>query len=198
MSKKDKDLVIVDEAAALDIEALEKAVERIKQNFGKAQPLMLPMGQSGFQKARQHNKDRFLKYCHNGTILKQGTSGVEWEVLGVEQRNVDVSTSNMAFDYEETVVKMRSLKGGQKTGKKYTKNVSIENFHRYDIIDVPPAVKVLWGDPKDNPPKGSEDFEDPIFRDIKITRLGTQINVEAKIKLPQPLEFVITDIKLNE
>lgn len=197
MSKKDKDLVIVDETAALDIEAIEKAMESMKKKLGQAQPLMLPMGQSGFQKARSYNKDRFLKYCHNGTILKHDGSGVEWEVLGVSERNVDVSTSNMAFDYQETYIKMRSLKGGH-SGKKYTKNVSIENFHAYEIINVPNAVKVLWGDPKDNPPKSSEDFEGP----ITITSMkadGNMLKVDVKVKVEKVIDFIIMDgLKLDK
>ena len=62
MSKKNTDQKIDILGKPLDIEAVEKAVELMKKKLGQAQPLMLPMGQSSFQKARQHNKDRFLKY----------------------------------------------------------------------------------------------------------------------------------------
>lgn len=111
-----------------------------------------------WRKIREFNKQRFINYCHKGTILEHGTSKVKWEVLGLEDGVIqEPGPSFTMFEITNQFVKMRSLVGGAKTGKKYTKKVSVDQFYMYNIIDVPEAVKVLWGDPKDNPPKAPSD-----------------------------------------
>ncbi len=140
------------QGAVLTMEALEEAVKNASMQ-GMSSNTIIIDEVPNFMRIREYNQQRFLNYCHKGTIIKQATSKVQWEVLGVEEINVPVIGSNIAVDYDQTFIKMRSLNGGKKTGKKYTKNIPVDQFYMYDIVDVPDAVKVLWGDPKDNPPK---------------------------------------------
>lgn len=106
-----------------------------------------------FKKTREFNKQRFINYCHKGTILEHATSGVKWEVLGVE----DVEKEEESFFFtvvtiKKKLVNIRSLnKSTQK--KPMQKSVDVEMFYMYDVVEVPDTVKVLWGDPKDNPPR---------------------------------------------
>lgn len=105
---------------------------------------------------RQKNKQRFLNYCHKGTVIQHLNSKVKWEVLAVVENTFEVITSSygqttMGLDTKK-YIKVRSLNGGNKL-KKYKKTISLEDFHNYDILEVPDAVKVLWGDPKTNPPE---------------------------------------------
>jgi hypothetical protein len=153
MPKTKTDQKIDIEGAVLTMEALEQAVKAASQKGLSSTTIIIDEVVPNFMRIREYNQRRFLNYCHKGTILQQATSKVQWEVLGVEEVNIPVVGSNIAVDYDETFIKMRSLKGGKTTGKKYTKQVKVDQFYMYDIVDVPDAVKVLWGDPKDNPPK---------------------------------------------
>lgn len=155
---KDVDYVGVDVSAGsvLTPEMLEEAIQAAaNKGLSANQPMFFydePF--SEFQKIREHNQQRFLNYCHKGTILEHGTSKVKWEVLGLEDGVIQEPGPGFTmFEIPNQFVKMQSLNGGAKTGKKYTKKVPVQQFYMYDIVEVPDAVKVLWGDPKDNPPK---------------------------------------------
>jgi len=111
---------------------------------------------ANFKRCKEFNKLRFLNYCHKGTIITHATSKVQWEVQEVYEHH---SPPEVQFEYKATFIKMKSRSGGSKTGKKYIKNVNLELFYMYDVTEVSDTVKVLWGDPKTNPPRKPEDFK---------------------------------------
>jgi hypothetical protein len=156
MAKKKTQDIQISANAVLTPEMLEDAINAAtSKGLRSTSPIFFidePFDE--YRKIKEHNQQRFLNYCHKGTILEHGTSKVKWEVLGLEDGFIqEPGPSFTMFEIPNKFVKMQSLVGGAKTGKKYVKRVPVETFYMYDIVEVPDAVKVLWGDPKDNPPK---------------------------------------------
>jgi hypothetical protein len=139
----------------LTVEVLEAVMKKaLQQPVVTNQPFSFIDEFDDWYKIRDYNKQRFVNYCHKGTIIEHRTSKVKWEVLGFGDTIVhEPGPSFTTFEVPKKFLKIRSLNGGSKL-RKYEKRVDIDtHFSMYDIIDVPEAVKVLWGDPKDNPPK---------------------------------------------
>lgn len=143
------------QGSVLTVEVLEEAIKKASQAGGVTnQPIIFIDEMNDWHKVRDYNKQRFINYCHKGTILEHGTSKVKWEVLGFEDGVIhEPGPSFTIFEVPKKFLKIQSLNGGKKSGRKYTKRVDPQMFYMYDIVDVPEAVKVLWGDPKENPPK---------------------------------------------
>lgn len=147
--------VSLNQGSVLATEVLEGATQAVSQTSGVPnQPIIFIDEMNDWQKVREYNKQRFLNYCHKGTILEHGTSKVKWEVLGFEDVVIrEPGPGFTMFEISKRFLKIQSLNVGKKLRKKYTKTVDPKMFYMYDIVDVPEAVKVLWGDPKENPPK---------------------------------------------
>jgi hypothetical protein len=157
MSKKKKIKVTeitYEHSGVLTQDKIEEAVEAAIRNDRTTEIMAAYDEFENYEKIREYNRQRFINYCHKGTVLEHATSKVKWEVLGLEDAKIkDPEIGFDMFEFPKQFVNMRSLVGGTKTGKKYVKRVPVETFYMYDIVEVPDAVKVLWGDPKDNPPR---------------------------------------------
>lgn len=174
----------LDTSGTLTIETIEKAVAAAMKP-SQPQVILTDWTASGYQQARAHNKNRFINYCHPGTVLQHGTSGVKWTINKMEEVE-SIEDSWLVADgvttYKELYIHMTSEKG-------YKKQVGINNFYMYDILEVPKAVEVLWGNPQENPPKSSKDFEteyDGIFR------------VKFQYKISQPIRFIPITLEIKD
>lgn len=148
-------------------------------------PIVMDWTASGYQQARAHNKNRFINYCHPGTVLQHGTSGVKWTINKMEEvESIEYSwlATEGITTYKELYIHATSEKG-------YKKQVGINNFYMYDILEVPKAVEVLWGNPQENPPKSSKDFE---------TEYDGVFNVKFQFKIPQPTSFIPITIEIKD
>lgn len=120
-----------------------------------------------FNYVRRCNRDRFLNYCHIGTIIKHNGSKTNWEIVEIlDTKTVGFDNNFLSSSSQPPYVKTKEVviqsMNSTKSGKRYKKRFIVEDgFYRYDIVSVSKAVKVLWGDPKDNPPKSPNDYYEP-------------------------------------
>jgi hypothetical protein len=135
-----------------------------------------------FHKARSFNMNRFINYCHPGTVLVHGTSKVKWTVKelvkvkeGYDEWPYTESTTDKIF------VSIESEKG-------YKKQVDTEQFYMYDIVHIPKAVEVLWGSLADNPTKKPEDFiaeqAGIFFMELQVRKPASMTYIPITLHLP--------------
>lgn len=92
-----------------------------------------------FWKKRLEKYNKINNLAYEGVRLKHKNSNVIWEIIKVEKLNNNKYIGGLA--YQNTVLKLKSLTSNK------TKNVFLyENFFMYDVVYIPPIIKVLYAE----------------------------------------------------
>lgn len=127
------DVTTVAQPGVLTIEIIEEMAEKVSQQGGVAQPILTPQQAQDFFRAfnplHQEKCDKFMSFFHKGVKLKHKGSKVLWEI---ERTCSHTGTG-------EVLAVARSF--GNKT-----KEIRAHEYNTYDIVELPPAVKILFGE----------------------------------------------------